>query len=201
MPTLTARWSIIGMLLPLFLAGCTTGPRRSASEVASPTPAREYRLVDDLCDQLDPTHLTTLTGIPTTQTRYHPVRPEARDRHLSCWLSTRDKENLWVYSLQVAVTLDHTGDADQERTPQPPERAVQGLGDHAVIHVGDTLAGEHPLREGQQVRSQTGTLRVVQGPVGLQLRWTGHGGTAPAAVDVEALLTAYGRQTLELLGG
>jgi hypothetical protein len=187
------------MLLPLVLAGCATGSR--SSEVASPTPTREYRLVEDLCDQLDPTRLSMLTGIPTVQTKYLPLRP-ADDRHRRCWLSTADKENVWVYTVQVDIRLDDAANgADQELAPRGPERAVKDLGDRAVIHVSDTLAVDSPVREGQQVQSQTGTLRGVQGPVGFQVRWTGHGGTALAAADVEALLTGYARQALELLGG
>ncbi|WP_141725458.1 hypothetical protein [Micromonospora pallida] len=188
------------MLLSLAVAGCATESRSPAPKAASPTPAREYRLVDDLCDRLDPAGLTTLTGIPTAETKYLPVR-SAEDRHRRCWLSTADKEKAWVYTVQVDIRLDDAANGpDQELTPRGPERAVKDLGDHAVIHIAETLAMDNPVREGQQVQSQTGTLMVVQGPVRFHVRWTG-GGTALAVADVEALLLGYARQTLELVGG
>ncbi|MFI6824325.1 hypothetical protein ACIBJE_25785 [Micromonospora sp. NPDC050187] len=202
MLTLTARWPLAGMVLPLVLAGCAAGSRSSGSEVASPTPTREYRLVDDLCDQLDPTPLTTLSGIPTTQTKDTPVRPEARHRSLSCGLSAVDRENAWVYSLQVTVILDGAATpAAKKLTSRGAERTVPDLGDRALIHIADTLTLDNPVREGQKVQSQTGMLRVVEGRLHLQLSYSGHSGTAPAVVDAEALLTGYARQTLELLGG
>ncbi|XTZ18233.1 hypothetical protein ACQSSU_13100 [Micromonospora echinospora] len=202
MLTLTARWPLAGMVLPLVLAGCAAGSRSASSEAASPPPTRDYRLVDDLCDQLDPTPLTTLTGIPTTQTKYTPVRPEARHRSLRCGLSAVDRENAWVYSLQVTVSLDDAANpAEGKLTSRGAERTVPDLGDRALIHIADTLTLDNPVREGQRIQSQTGTLRVVEGRLGLQLSYSGHSGTAPAVVDAEALLTGYARQTLELLGG
>ncbi|MFE0593109.1 hypothetical protein [Micromonospora echinospora] len=201
MLTLTVRWLLAGMVLPLVLAGCATGSRSAESE-ADPTPTREYRLVDDLCDQLDPTPLTTLSGIPTTQTKYTPARPEARHRSLSCALSAVDRENAWVYSLQFSVSLDDAANpADQKLTSRGAERTVEDLGDRALIHVAETLILDNPVREGRKVQSQTGTLRVVEGRLFLQLSYSGHSGTVPTVVDAEALLTGYARQTLELLGG
>ncbi|MFI6231023.1 hypothetical protein ACIBCR_27365 [Micromonospora echinospora] len=202
MLTLTARWPLAGIVLPLVLAGCATGSRSAESEAAAPTPTREYRLVDDLCDQLDPTPLTTLSGIPTTQKRYTPARPETRHRSLRCALSAVDRENAWVYSLQFSVSLDDAANpADQKLTSRGAERTVEDLGDRALIHVAETLILDNPVREGRKVQSQTGMLRVVEGRLFLLLSYSGHSGTAPTVVDAEALMTGYARQTLELLGG
>ncbi|WDZ84899.1 hypothetical protein [Micromonospora cathayae] len=188
----TVRWVIIAIMLPFAVAGCADRPGRAS---VGERPAREFHLVENLCDQLDHERLSAASGGTPVKTRTVPGRTGHTSR---CALST-GSPSTGVSMLQVDTEIGEPPTGEPRLYSH--HREISGVGDHAQIELPPALTADldSPVIEGP-TSSRICTLTVVEGTARIRVQWTNHARKLLSDADTEALLVAYARETLHLMG-
>ncbi|MBQ1027948.1 hypothetical protein [Micromonospora sp. C95] len=197
----TRRRSRLVLLLPVVLVGCagTATPAPSSP----PSPAASYRLVDDLCTELDHQPLIDVAG-GTTRVRDRPDRPDRK----SCVLSAVSDDPLAIHAVTITMLVADSTTAARESLGGPPPAGAQGIA-REVSGVGDGAWVSIPLANGPitdppepydgPVDSRLSMAAAMAGTAVVHLQLNFIAAQVPNEAQTEELAMEYARQTLALM--
>lgn len=196
MITTVTRWAA-ATLLALTLSACATvSSSPPATPTVSVTPATVYRLLDDLCEQLDHEWSIQLAGVPPKIVPSEPL-PAGKD-HRRCQAGTASKDRRTMLMVTVDTRVDRSGPLDIAMPKWA--RPLSGVGGRGWIHTGTPISG--PSEQfGGKLTSRATQLGAAKGPALVSVMIMIHAPSLPEESATEAVITAYARRSLELMTG
>ncbi|MDM4723363.1 hypothetical protein QTQ03_28575 [Micromonospora sp. WMMA1363] len=193
--TVTRRVAVA--LLALTLSACANvSSSPPATPTAPVTPAAAYRLLDDLCEQLDHNWSIRLAGVPPKFKAFEPL-PAGKD-HRRCHAGTVTTDQQTVILVTVHTRVDRSEPLDIGLPKSA--RLLDNVGDRGWILFGKPISRPNELLGGE-ITSRQDQLTVVKGPAMVSVTIMIHASSVPEESAAEAVLTAYAQRSLELMAG